>query len=294
MKFSEKYGHTKARDVIIREQVTIEIENSIIDWIHGLSAMLYNDTWNELVRNVWKYSLNNSMTEYNIKDEKNNIRNRLKEYIRDEEKCWYEKLNLIEYILSQIEHKDANDVLQPYYICKYEVSCDNNFILHEFFGKELNKEFERHNFAYRIVGTEIIDVSSAIEIDEINETLSNPKSSVAEHLQKALKHISAGNTTPDYSGSIRESITAVEAYCRFITNTNTLGDALNGLEKKGIIIPRMLKVAFDKLYAYTNDEQSGIRHALMEETGAYAPSADEAIFMLVSCSTFINYLTKKS
>ena len=48
---------------------------------------------------------------------------------------------------------------------------------------------------------------------------------------------------------------------------------------------------FSERYGYTNDKTTGIRHALMDDTNA--PTADEAIFMLVSCSAFINYLTKK-
>lgn len=31
----------------------------------------------------------------------------------------------------------------------------------------------------------------------------------------------------------------------------------------------------------------------MDDDGSYVPSNDEALFMLVSCSAFINYLNKK-
>ncbi|MDD3508231.1 MAG: hypothetical protein PHY27_07395 [Parabacteroides sp.] len=55
---------------------------------------------------------------------------------------------------------------------------------------------------------------------------------------------------------------------------------------------------FSERYGYVTpskviirEETTGIRHALMDDTNA--PTADEAIFMLVSCSAFINYLTKK-
>ena len=71
------------------------------------------------------------------------------------------------------------------------------------------------------------------------------------------------------------------------------GEALNHLETKGISLPKVLKEAFEKLYAYTNQGSTGIRHALMDQDGTYVPSRDEALFMLVSCSAFINYLSKK-
>ena len=66
------------------------------------------------------------------------------------------------------------------------------------------------------------------------------------------------------------------------------------VESNGIKIPKMLKDAFDKLYAYTNQKDTGIRHALMDNDGTYVPTSDEAMFMLVSCSAFINYLGKKA
>ena len=91
--------------------------------------------------------------------------------------------------------------------------------------------------------------------------------------------------------SIKESISAVEALCREITTENTLGDALKKLEKNGVNIPAFLKSGFEKLYIYTNNEKTGIRHALMDNTET--PQYDEAKFMLVSCCAFVNYIQGK-
>jgi len=51
-----------------------------------------------------------------------------------------------------------------------------------------------------------------------------------------------------------------------------------------------LKSAFSSLYGYTSDAD-GIRHALLNEPNLYF---EDAKFMLVSCSTFINYLIIKA
>ena len=45
-----------------------------------------------------------------------------------------------------------------------------------------------------------------------------------------------------------------------------------------------------KLYDYTNQPEVGARHGMMDVTSDYIPSFDEAYYMLVSCSAFINYL----
>jgi hypothetical protein len=50
-----------------------------------------------------------------------------------------------------------------------------------------------------------------------------------------------------------------------------------------------LRSAFEKLYGYTNNAD-GIRHALMEEANL---EQEDAIFMLVACSSFVSYLIAK-
>ena len=135
-------------------------------------------------------------------------------------------------------------------------------------------------------------ITSEQEIKTIETAIENSARNIKMHLNRALD-LYAQRPNGDYRNSIKESISAVEAFCREKTGENTLGKALNKLEKNGIIFPDVLKHAFDKLYAYTNQPDAGIRHALMDDTGVYTPQAEEAIFMLVSCSAFINYLNKK-
>lgn len=152
-----------------------------------------------------------------------------------------------------------------------------------------NHEFKRLNFAYRIVENRIAEVTAEEEIAAIETALQNPSNGVREHLHTALELLSK-RPECDYRNSIKESISAVEAIVRKITGANTLNFV--ELEKKGVALPSVLKQAFDKLYGYTNEKSTGIRHALMDD--ANAPGADEAIFMLISCSAFVNYLTKKT
>jgi hypothetical protein len=103
----------------------------------------------------------------------------------------------------------------------------------------------------------------------------------------------ADRKSPDYRNSIKESISAVEAICSLVAGSSsaTLGQALKELEKKkSVDMHPALKGAFDKLYGYTSDAE-GIRHALLKESNL---DFEDAKFMLVSCSAFINYLRAKS
>lgn len=75
-----------------------------------------------------------------------------------------------------------------------------------------------------------------------------------------------------------------------LTGTSaTLGAALKKLEENGVIIHGAMRSAFSQLYGYTSDA-NGIRHGGIDFTNA---PAEDAKYMLVSCSAFVNYLIEK-
>lgn len=268
--FSERYGYAKPSDVIIREQITPEIESAIcnsFEFLRNGSYFMYC----EINKYIWTHFLNKKIKDYTRKDV-------AIDYIENCEE-WFLILDLIDFTINHskflIKEHGFNDSVMFKFI-------DN-----------LNFEFNRLNFAYRIVDGKVVEITSKDEINTIEDALLSNEENIKSHLSKALE-LYALKPEGDYCNSIKESISAVEAYCREKTGENTLGDALKKLEKVGIIIPNILKVAFDKLYAYTNQPTTGIRHALMDIEGTYVPKAEEALFMLVSCSAFINYLSKKS
>ena len=266
--FSEKYGYTKVSDVIIREQITIAINNSILNWFHKIEIYLRGPFYG-IEKDIWQYFLNR-----NLRDYQNDTRGRtiVIEYIfNDSNFIWYRKLDLIEFFLSRFKNIIPVNNYSEYVEC-------------------LNTEFERHNFAYRIIGGKIEEITSKEEAESIETALANEHIGVKTHLKDALAFLSAAQETPNYRSSIHQSISAVEAWCREITNTKTLGEALKKLGKSGVKINPVLQNGFDKIYGYSCGED-GIRHALMDDSNP--PTSDEAIFMLVACSAFINYLTKK-
>ena len=165
---------------------------------------------------------------------------------------------------------------------------------------ELNPEFmdscnsvlKRELSAYRFVGDKIAQITSEEEVLEIEEALkiSTPLKAVSTHLKRALDLL-ADRKSPDYRNSIKESISAVESICNLIMKDKkaTLGQALKKIADKVRLHPA-LKSAFNSLYGYTSDAE-GIRHALLDESNL---SFEDAKFMLVSCSAFVNYLVSKA
>lgn len=167
----------------------------------------------------------------------------------------------------------------------------------EAFMKACNDILEAELSAYRFVGKQITQITVKEEIAEIEEALESPFKVVNKHLEEALKLMS-DKKLPDYRNAIKESISAVEAMCRIIAKKEkaTLGDALDIVgdmlkEKCGTELHPALKKAFQSLYGYTSAAE-GIRHALLEEKVSLG--FEDAKFMLVSCSAFVNYLISKA
>jgi hypothetical protein len=159
------------------------------------------------------------------------------------------------------------------------------------FKIDCNQILERELSAYRFVGNEIAPITSEVEINEIDKA-TMPEDTASTHLKTALKFLS-DKESPDYRNSIKESISSVEAICGIVANKPkaTLGEALDEINKSGVIeLHPALNAAFNKLYGFTSDK-GGIRHALLDEINEL--KQEDAVFMLVACSAFVNYLKVK-
>lgn len=153
----------------------------------------------------------------------------------------------------------------------------------------LNNDFENEKMGYRIIDNQIVDITNESEIEEIEEAIDSNFNIVNDHIQKSLE-LYSDRKNPDYKNSIKESITAVESMCCIICGEKVeLGKALGRLEKNGIYIHGAMKNGFQSLYGYTSDE-SGIRHGGTEDKEV---TEEDAKFMLITCSAFVNYLKVK-
>jgi hypothetical protein len=224
-----------------------------------------NQTAEEFFRNLWhnyfKRTVDSVGTSYI------DALNVFKEYVLG---CsWYEVYDLLEFL---------SDSISPNW--------------RQTFIDSVNVMLKEELSGYRFVSGRIVQITSENEIVAIEQALALPDSlkPVREHLGQSLTLLS-NRKAPDYRNSIKESISAVESLSKIISKQpkTTLGPALNAVEKK-TKLHSVLKEGFQKLYGYTSDAQ-GIRHALMDE-----PTLDfeDAKFMLVSCSAFVNYLVVKA
>lgn len=153
-----------------------------------------------------------------------------------------------------------------------------------------NRILEEEVSGYRIMDKLVVPIVSEHELKSLEEAINVPYDSARKHIRKAVESFS-NRKAPDYENTIKDSISAVEAMCCIITENPkaTLGEALKKLEGKGIKLHKALQSAMSSLYGYTSDE-GGIRHGSIDFTGA---NSEDAKYMLISCSAFVNYLIEK-
>lgn len=272
MLFSQRKGFKPIKNVIQVEDMDDELRNglwnalSIHYWELAKNEDLINKALRPLCRDLWVYyfKLPIDTLGYDYYQSYKKIR----DYFFKAK--WYEVYDFIEFVAKNFVFIHINE----------------EFI--EFCNSILKSELS----GYRFVGGKITQTTSEEEILEIEEALriQDPFMNAKTHIKTALDLL-ADRKSPNYRNSIKESISAVEAVCILIAKTpkGTLGQALKEIEDKVNLHPA-LKKAFDCLYGYTSDAD-GIRHAIFDEPNL---TFEDAKFMLVSCSAFVNYLIAKT
>lgn len=273
--FSHRKGLKPVKNVIQAESMDDDLRNglwsalSIFYWdnIYVYESYIRGDDDIRLFRALW-------LNYFKLPIDTMNLHwNTMYKFLRNNffEYQWHDVYDFIEFLIS---------INPPYSIDK------------DAFINYCNNILQREVSAYRIVGDKITEITSEVEINEIEEALESakPLKPIYLHLKSSLDFLS-DRKSPNYRNSIKESISAVESICKKISDDEkaTLGKTLKKLEDKVKIHPA-LKKAFDNIYGYTSDED-GIRHALLEESDL---DFEDAKFMLVSCSAFINYLITKA
>lgn len=268
--FSERYGYKSVRDSLQFECMDEILRNSIWNFLckfrldnDGLTIKYYPEDvksfYIDLWSNFWKKPLDDLLDV--LTDPYKELRN----FFFNCE--WYEIYDLLEFFAKRFPHHNL-----------------------DLFITSVNEVLESEKSGYRFVNYKITPLNSETEIESIENALENSPYPVQIHLQEALNLLS-DKKSPNYRNSIKESISAVESICKLITKNkkSTLGKCLTKIENKVGMHPA-LKEAFRKLYGYTNDSD-GIRHALLKQSNL---DLEDALFMLVSCSAFINYLLTKA
>ncbi|WP_422452465.1 AbiJ-NTD4 domain-containing protein [Endozoicomonas sp. ALC066] len=278
MRFSERYGHKKIRDIVQIESIDEPLRTAL---------------WNVLQIHIWdSVKMSSGMyVRYYISNDSN------RETYNLCKRLW---LSYFKKPLDTLDSEwdDARKFLRGYFFkCEwYEVYdfiefCASNYDRHGFkerFTDSCNKVLEREMSAYRFINGLIVQITEQEQLDDIEKALEESRGPVRTHLRRSLELLS-NRESPDYRNSIKESVCAVESLVGIVLGSKgTLGQLIKKLEDEINLHPA-LKSAFSSLYGYTSDE-GGIRHALMESESI---RFEDAKFFIVVCSAFINFVESK-
>ncbi len=189
---------------------------------------------------------------------------------------WYQVYDLLEFVVEN---------------CSWLSSCRENVRAAQV---SANRVLAEELSGYRFVQGVLSSVTDKSEIAAIEQAAVQSNAvglqGVRTHLESALELLGR-KPQPDYRNSIKESISAVEATVKKISGEHGGGlDAALKELAKHVEIHKGLQAGFLSLYGYTSGK-GGIRHAILEETNI---GFDEAKFMLVACSAFVNFLIVKA
>lgn len=246
--------------ILVFDIISSELQSKGVDAIRfSKFHMFFIKMW----MNFFKYSLDTLSWDYP------NIYRSINKYFFECE--WYRVYDFIEFVVTPDSPMDK-----------------------ELFKKTCNSMLERELSGYRFCENLITPITNENELKEIEKAIENAQktklSGVNKHLISALAKLS-DRQSPDYRNSIKEAISSVESISIIISGDAkaTLGQALKVIKDKVGLHPSLEK-GFSAIYGYTSSE-SGIRHAIFDESDIYF---EDAKYMLVSCSAFINYLIMKS
>lgn len=275
MRFSERMGYRPIREALQVEDMDAALRNRI--WNCVYTHVFATIRWDRISGKT--YSKNYRICCSIWTDFFKERIDRIPRYVDDisqilgsaitGEFAWYEVFDFLEFLFQNYGEFGNADELQG----------------------ECNQALQEECAGYRLIDGMVTQVTNVQEIEAIEAARTVSALAVETHLEAALRLLS-DRKNPDYRNSIKESISSVEALCCKISGNDkaSLGQALGKMEDQGYSIHPSLKESFKKLYGYTSDAE-GIRHALLEEPTL---TFDDAKFMLVACSAFINLLTARS
>jgi len=278
MKFSERMGYTKPKEVIQYEYIDKDLQNGLWNilisfYIPSKYSNYYfsqiPQQYTDLYKSIWIHSLKNRLDEFP------SLQSLFKKHIESifyGNTNWYELYDLLEDFFKHSNILEWNNVTQ------------NSFV------HTINKILKRELSGYRFINGLFVPITNEQEIESIEEAITNTEeyNNITIHLNKALDLLS-DKQNPDYNNSIKESISAIESYFKVFFNKKNIafGTALTKLEKEHGL-NGSIKGAIQNIYGYVNNN-GAIRHSLKPREISTITLA-EAKYMLVSCSAFINYL----
>ena len=201
----------------------------------------------------------------------------------------YYEQKLLPSIFDKYDYSYIYSILEFIYI-----DIKNNIEKKEKFIKAINEVLEREKCNYRMNPEgEFIKVSDDNELELLEEVSNSKINPVDEHMKKAITEYSQRTSDINYDTVCHEAIKAVESLAKSVLGDSYKDKTLSqckGALRDLLNIPPFVMAPLDKIWEMSNQE--GIRHGKKETADAIVIGEPEAYYILMTCSSFINYVLK--
>ena len=193
--FSQRSGIRPLTKAIQRVRIDDELRNAL--WSSFYETFVLAHSYNEGDRLVPYYPLRNELDDW-----RHILWTRFYKHASDTKPSFKGLVDQVRPEFFQTDWHWSFDFLE--FSAKHAEKCGRLLVKH------VNGQLERENSAYRFVGLEIVEITDATQISSVEEAMDAPK--VAKrHFERALELLS-DRRAPDFRNSMKESISAVEAF----------------------------------------------------------------------------------
>lgn len=267
--FSQRIGLAPVRFEPQTDRLDQSTRTALWNWLHQLEEHLNKGYRGKYVegayRQLWRDSYEFDLSSFTV----HSARNQLKTILSKGE--WHQALTIVEDYVNALERSERG--------------------LGNALSTRINEDvFTRYLVGYRFVDFQLVPITDDLEIASVNDAITNQEvpDNARSHLKKAIALLSS-RENPNYGKAMDESLEAVEAAVHSLTGKKVLSEGLKMLKRGECLAHPALVQAWDKMYAWASDD--GIRHAEFRDV---PKDQATAVYVLVTCSAFVNYLASAS
>lgn len=263
--FGQRIGRRPISDVIQIDSIDDATRIALWNTIHSVLKRLYDrgsTSGPPLMQTMWAEVLKRPLDEYG----------------------WSYCEGAIKRILTREDWVDALEIVEGFAMAlDTSLGKDHGAAYRAIANETLSKGL----IGYRFVGAVLAQVDDDQSAAEIASAIASASDTARSHLERAASLL-ADRHNPQYVKVAGEAINAVEASVYSLTGKKTLGDGVKELGKRGLPVHPAIVKAWSSMYGYSSDA-GGIRHA---NIGGEEVDAAMAVYLFVTCSAFINLLSK--
>jgi hypothetical protein len=270
--FTQRYGLTPGPTVLSYKDISKELWVDLFNTLQRICSEVIRKE--DLAEEIWMHFHHEPISDYPCDS-------------------WGDALSigqLVNYTRESLDHESLTcsarvyDLIEFVYNTIFLMNHDRQSL-----QQNVNEDFARNFASVKMIDGLIAPVSDEEQSHAIEAAMQGPLADVNSQVHTALALL-ADREHPIYRDSVKNSISAVESLCKHIVGDSrlTLEDALKKVGPTAVPVHPTIKDAFRKLYAYAGDVA---RHGLM---GSDNLDVEDARYMLVTCSAFINYLVVKA